>query len=66
MTPDERAQALIDSLRREFPEVWMGGRQRAVLAQAITNEIKQAQAEVWAEVKRDCDEMLDMANGGAP
>jgi len=66
MTPDERAQALIDSLRREFPEVWMGGRQRAVLAQAITNEIKQAQAEVWAEVKRACDEMLDMANGWAP
>ena len=59
MTPDERAQALIDSLRREFPEVWMGGRQRAVLAQAITNEIKQAQAEVWAEVKRDCEKMLD-------
>ena len=27
-TPDERAYALIDSLRREFPEVWMGGRQR--------------------------------------
>ena len=59
MTPDERAQALIDSLRREFPESVMSGRQRAVLALAITNEIKQAQAEVWAEVKRDCDTILD-------
>lgn len=51
-TPDERAQALIDSIRREFPECWMSGRQRAVLVQAITNEIKQAKAEVWAEVKQ--------------
>ena len=63
-TPDERAYALIDSLRREFPECWMGGRQRAVLQQAIATEITQAQAEVWAEVKRACDTMLDMANGG--
>ena len=43
MTPDARAKALIDSLRREFPESVMSGRQRAVLALAITNEIKQAQ-----------------------
>ena len=65
-TPDERAHALIDSLRREFPECWMGGRQRAVLQQNIADAITQAQAEVWAEVKRACDEMLDMANGWAP
>lgn len=59
MTPDARARALIDSLRREFPEIWMGGRQRAVLAQAIANEIVHAKAEVWIEVKRDCEHILD-------
>ena len=64
MTPDARAQALIDSLQREFPESVMSGRQRAVLALAITNEIKQAQAEVWAEVKRDCDTILDTGRKG--
>jgi hypothetical protein len=63
-TPDQRAQALIDALRREFPECWMGGRQRAVLAQAITNEITQAQAEVWAEVKQRCEKMLDTTAEG--
>ena len=62
-TPDERAQALIDSLRREFTEIWMGGRQRAVLAQAITNAIKQAQAEVLAEVKQQCEIVLDIGKG---
>ena len=59
MTPDARAHALIGSLRREFPESVMSGRLRAVLQQKIANEIQQAQAEVWAEVKRDCDTILD-------
>jgi hypothetical protein len=59
MTPDARAHALIDSLRREFPESVMSGRLRAVLQQKIVHEIVQAQAEVWAEVKRDCDTILD-------
>jgi hypothetical protein len=64
MTPDARAQALIDSLRREFPESVMSGRQRAVLALAIASEIHQAKAEVWAEVKRDCDTILDTGRKG--
>ena len=64
MTPDARAKALIDSLQREFPERAMSGRQRAVLHQKIVHEIQQAQAEVWAEVKRDCEKMLDTGRKG--
>jgi hypothetical protein len=41
----------------------MGGRQRAVLAQAITHAIRQAQAEVWAEVKQQCEIVLDLSKG---
>ena len=63
-TPEARAQALIDSLRREFPEIWMDGRQRAVLAQTIANEIKQAKAEVWAEVRESCEKILDSTAKG--
>ena len=65
MTPDERAHATINAVRVQFPEAWMGGRQRAVLAQVITNEIRAAEArgaaQVWAEVQQHCHQLLSLS-----
>jgi len=54
---------VIASIEARFPDFWMEGRQRMVLIQSIANAIKQAQAEVWAEVKQQCEIMLDIGKG---
>jgi hypothetical protein len=59
ITPEERALALVQTLKRDFSDIWIPGRMAAVLSQLIITEIRQAQAEVWAEVKRDCEKILD-------
>jgi len=43
VTNDERAQQVIDSVREQLPGAWLGGRQRAVLTQAISGELRAAE-----------------------
>jgi hypothetical protein len=58
-TPEARALALVQTLKRDFSDIWIPGRMAAALQQMIVTEIRQAQAEVWEEVRRDCEKLLD-------
>jgi hypothetical protein len=66
-TPDERAQAIVDTFTwdtRDSPYTVIEGDDGAVLIAAIAEQIRQAQAEVWAEVKQQCEIVLDIGKQG--
>lgn len=43
----ERAKAVVDSVKDQFPKVWLGGRQQAVLQQVIALAMAQVEAETY-------------------
>ena len=62
-TPEARAQQIIEQMNK----YWIPRMDRARgddLAVTIAYHIRQAKAEVWAEVKQQCEIVIDMAKKG--
>lgn len=63
MTPErkmelvEKAEQVIRDVHEELPEVWLGGRQRYVLVEAIEKALLTIEREVWERLQEYLDEL---------
>ena len=51
MTQRQRAEAVVDTVKAELPPIWLGGRQRMVLVDEITQALTTARQEALKEAK---------------
>ena len=49
MTQRQRAEAVVDTVKAELPPIWLGGRQRMVLVDEITQALTTARQEALRE-----------------
>ena len=49
VTPRQRAEAVVDTVKAELPPIWLGGRQRMVLVDEITQALTTARWEALRE-----------------
>ena len=47
----QRAEAVVDTVKAELPPIWLGGRQRMVLVDEITQALTTARQEAVREAK---------------
>ncbi len=47
----QRAEAVVDTVKAELPPIWLGGRQRMVLVDEITQALTTARQEALKEAK---------------
>ena len=47
----QRAEAVVDTVKAELPPIWLGGRQRMVLVDEITQALTTARQEALREAK---------------
>ena len=47
----QRAEAVVDTVKAELPPIWLGGRQRMVLVDEITQALTAARQEALREAK---------------
>ena len=51
LTQRQRAEAVVDTVKAELPPIWLGGRQRMVLVDEITQALTTARQEALKEAK---------------
>ena len=51
LTQRQRAEAVVDTVKAELPPIWLGGRQRMVLVDEITQALTTARQEALRECK---------------
>ena len=51
VTQRQRAEAVVDTVKAELPAIWLGGRQRMVLVDEITQALTTARQEALREAK---------------
>ena len=51
LTQRQRAEAVVDTVKAELPPIWLGGRQRMVLVDEITQALTTARQEALREAK---------------
>ena len=51
ITQRQRAEAVVDTVKAELPPIWLGGRQRMVLVDEITQALTTARQEALREAK---------------
>ena len=49
VTQRQRAEAVVDTVKAELPPIWLGGRQRTVLVDEITQALTTARQEALRE-----------------
>ena len=59
-TPEDRAKQALDAYESACPSFWPEDEERVVFVRLVADAIRQAQAEVWAEVKQQCEIVLDI------
>ena len=60
VTQRQRAEAVVDTVKAELPPIWLGGRQRMVLVDEITQALTTARQEALREARLAVDgEMCD-------
>jgi hypothetical protein len=60
-TPEARAREALQAYESACPRFWPEDEERLIFVHLVAEQIRLAQAEVWAEVKQQCEIVLDIA-----
>lgn len=64
VTQRQRAEAVVDTVKAELPPIWLGGRQRMVLVDEITQALTAARQEALREAIKLVNHYNCMHNHG--
>lgn len=63
VTQRQRAEAVVDTVKAELPPIWLGGRQRMVLVDEITQALTTARQEALRDVQDEIERFIDYSGG---
>ena len=63
ITQRQRAEAVVDTVKAELPPIWLGGRQRMVLVDEITQALTTARQEALRDVQDEIERFIDYSGG---
>lgn len=66
ITQRQRAEAVVNTVKAELPPIWLGGRQRMVLVDEITQALTTARQEALREARQSISRLFDENQSGTP
>ena len=66
VTQRQRAEAVVNTVKAELPPIWLGGRQRMVLVDAIVTALEDARQEALKEARQIVSTMFDQQASELP